>query len=418
MSLIEAIILGILQGLTEFLPVSSSAHLLILPWVMGWVEPPFVFDMALNIGTLAALFIYFRTDIAELIKGFLRLLMTRNIKTDTHARLSLYVLLGTIPAAVIGFLFEKKIETYFHSPYVIAFTLIFWGIMLWIIDKKSKRIKDLEDLTFFDAFFVGFAQVLALIPGTSRSGVTITSALFANFKKETAARFSFLLSIPITTGATLYKMKDLLNINIDSSVVINFSAGVIASGIVGYLCIAYLIKFLKTNSFAVFAIYRVVLGLFLALTIPNLLQGKIDLEGINTCFINENQEKVIREKTEKYIMVAKGDKIILEPKFTNLTSSKLEGLQLSLTIESKLAKQINISPKVEFEIPALDFFPKENCNCNKVSEISSMGKNYPFIVEVSDKAKAGSKIPLTFGITNINGKRLEFEQVLKVVDIH
>lgn len=418
MSLIEAIILGILQGLTEFLPVSSSAHLLILPWIMGWVEPPFVFDMALNIGTLAALFIYFRNDISELTKGFLRLLVTRNIKTDTQARLSLYVLLGTIPAAVIGFLFEKKIEAYFHSPYVIAFTLIFWGIMLWFVDKKSKRVKDLEDLTFFDAFFVGFAQVLALIPGTSRSGVTMTSALFANFKKETAARFSFLLSIPITTGATLYKMKDLLNINIDSNVIINFSAGVIASGIVGYLCIAYLIKFLKTNSFAVFAIYRVMLGVFLAFTIPNLLQGKIDLDGMNTCFINSNQEKVTREKTEKYIMVAKGDKVILEPKFTNLTSSKLEDLQLSLTVESTLAKQINISPKVEFEIDALDFFPKAACNCSKVSEISSMGKNYPFIVEISDKAKVGTKIRLTFGITNINGKRLEFEQVLKVVDVH
>lgn len=418
MGLIEAIILGVIQGLTEFLPVSSSAHLLILPWIMGWVEPPFVFDMALNIGTLVALFVYFKTDIVDLTKGFLRLLVTRNIKNDTHARISLYVLLGTLPAAIIGFLFERKIETYFHSPYVISFTLIFWGIMLWFVDKNGKKTKKLEDLTFLDAFFVGFAQVLALIPGTSRSGVTMTSALFVSFNKETAARFSFLLSIPITTGATLYKMKDLLNINIDSNVIINFSSGVIASGIVGYLCIAYLIKFLKHNSFAGFAVYRIMLGIFLAFTIPNLLQGKIELDSVNTCFINSNQEKVTRTKNEKYIMVVKGDKVILEPKFLNITSSKLEDLQLTLTIESKLAKQINITPKVEFEINANDFFPENSCNCSKISEISSMGKNYPFIVEISDTAKAGDKIPVNFAITNINGKRLEYNQILKVVNVN
>ncbi|MEK7433531.1 MAG: undecaprenyl-diphosphatase UppP [Cyanobacteriota bacterium] len=414
MGIIESIILGIIQGLTEFLPVSSSAHLLMFPWIMGWSQPPFVFDTSLNIGTLIALFIYFRKDISDLIKGFIRLCLIRDIKNDFEARLSLLVLLGTIPAGIIGLVFEKDIETYFYSPYVIVFTLIFWGILLWYADKKGKKNKSIMNLTFVDAFIIGIAQSFALIPGTSRSGVTMTTALFSQFNRESAAKFSFLLSIPITTAATLYKLKDLFRMNITSDLIINFSVGVISSGVIGYLCIAYLLKFLKHNSFAVFGIYRILAGLFLLLLLPTLLQGKIEMKELNTCFINYNQEKVSREKDDHYILVNKGDKVILEPQFENISSSKIDSLELSINIESSYAKQINITQKSELELQPYKIYPEKTMKCNSISEIESMGKSFPFIIEISDKVKSGVKIPITFTMTNLSGKRVDFTQNLKV----
>lgn len=262
MTLIESIVLGIVQGLTEFLPISSSAHLLMVPWLMGWEQPPFVFDTSLHIGTLIALLIYFREDIFKLTVSFFRVLKTRKI-SDLEEKLSIYILIGSIPAGLVGVLFEKVIEQKFHSPYIIASTLIFLGILLWIIDIFGKKNRNLNDLTFKDALFIGCAQALALIPGTSRSGITMTTALLSSFDRETAARFSFLLSIPITAAAALYKLKDLKEIYSIPHIMDNFIAGVLISGLVGFLCIKYLLKFLRTNSFAVFAIYRIIIGIFL-----------------------------------------------------------------------------------------------------------------------------------------------------------
>lgn len=270
MNLIEAIILGIVQGLTEFLPISSSAHLLIIPWIMGWQEPPFVFDTSLHIGTLVALLVYFRKDVLELLKSFFRILKTKNVKDDKEGKLALLLLVGTIPAGLIGFLFEKMIEEKLHSPYIIVTTLIVLGIFLWIVDVKSKKNRDLEDITLKDALFIGCAQALALIPGTSRSGITMTAALLANFNRETAARFSFLLSIPITAAAALFKLKDLFKIEMTSDLMDDFIAGILVSGLVGFLCIKYLLKYLRTNSFAVFAIYRIIVGIILLYMAPGL----------------------------------------------------------------------------------------------------------------------------------------------------
>ncbi|MFN8673871.1 MAG: undecaprenyl-diphosphatase UppP [Candidatus Sericytochromatia bacterium] len=414
MGLLESIILGIIQGLTEFLPVSSSAHLLVFPWLMGWQEPPFVFDTSLHIGTLVALFIYFRTDIKLLIRGFFKLFSKRDIKNDPESKLTLFVLLGSLPAGIIGLLFEKKIEAYLHSPYIIVFTLIIWGILLWYVDKTGKKEINLDKITISSVLFIGFAQALALIPGTSRSGVTMTAALFSKYNRETAAKFSFLLSIPITTGAALYKLKDLFEITLTTDIIINFLAGILSSGIIGYLCIAYLLKFLKNNSFSIFAVYRIIAGLILLVTLPSLLQGKIELKETVSCFISSNQEVVMREKNEKYIFVNKGDKVILEPNFENITSYDLKDLELAISIDSPYAKQININTKSEISIPSLKIYPEKNTKCKSITEIESMGKNFPFIIEIDNKVKSGTKITVNFILTNLSGKKISFPQTLKV----
>ncbi|MFN8577178.1 MAG: undecaprenyl-diphosphate phosphatase [Candidatus Sericytochromatia bacterium] len=406
MGLLEAIVLGIVQGLTEFLPVSSSGHLLMVPWIMGWSEPPFVFDTSLHIGTLVALFIYFKNDIYNLLKGFFKVLKTRDLNSDLDGKLSIYVLIGTIPAGLMGLLFEKKIESTLHSPYILVFTLIIWGILLWLVDRTAKKNKTLNDISLKNALFIGVSQALALIPGTSRSGVTMTAALFSNFNRETAARFSFLLSIPITTAAALYKLKDLFKMEITQNVIINFSCGVLVSGIVGYLCIAYLLKFLRTNSFAVFAIYRIFAGIVLAITLPSLLQTKLELSKVNACNINQS----IELKTDnEYIYVKKGDKISLQPVIENISDMDLKDLEISVSTENSLA---NIS-KAKIDNVSINSKSKLNDNdfiCDKLKE-----NNEILELDISNEAKIGSKIPVNITVKNkVTGKRADFLQKLRV----
>ncbi len=406
MGLLEAVILGMIQGLTEFLPVSSSAHLLMVPWIMGWAEPPFVFDTSLHIGTLIALFIYFRQDIANLVKGFLNIVKSRDINSDDNGRLSLYVLAGTIPAGVIGLLFEKKIETTLHSPYIIVFTLIIWGILLWFVDIKAKKKRNLKSLGIKDALFIGISQALALIPGTSRSGVTMTAALFSNFDRETSARFSFLLSIPITTAAALYKLKDLVKMEITQSVIINFSCGVVVSGVVGYICIAYLLKFLKSNSFAVFAIYRIISGIVLALTLPNLLQTKIVLDKVNVC----NTVQVTEARTEgEYIYIKQGESVKMQPVLENISDVDLKDLELEISSENSLAKIV--TNRVEdFSINAKSKNVDSNFICDNIDSTDKMLE-----LKVSDSVNKGTKIPVNIMVKNkITGKRVDFTQKFKV----
>jgi len=271
LNLLESIILAIVQGLTEFLPISSSAHLLMVPWLFGWQAPPFVFDTSLHLGTLVAILIYFRKDLINLFFSFFRVLKTRNLKNDQDGKLAVGIFIGTIPAGLVGLFFEDTIEAKFHSPYVIGVTLILLGIILWLVDKKSKKEKGLDKIGIKEAVLIGCAQALALIPGTSRSGITMTAALLGNFDRETSARFSFLLATPITLAAGLYKLKDLLEIPMTQDIIINFTVGFIVSAISGYLCIKYLIKFLQKNSFAIFAIYRIIIGLILLIFVAPLI---------------------------------------------------------------------------------------------------------------------------------------------------
>lgn len=401
MSLLESIVLGIVQGLTEFLPVSSSAHLLAVPWLMNWSEPPFVFDTSLHIGTLVALFIFFREDIFNLTKGFFKVLKTRDINSDFNGKLSAYVLLGSIPAGLMGLLFEKKIETVLHSPYIIVVTLITWGILLWTIDKLGKKEKVLTDITIKDALFIGLAQALALVPGTSRSGVTITAALFSKFDRETAARFSFLLSIPITTAAALYKLKDLFKMNITTEVLINFSCGVVVSGVVGYICIAYLLKFLKTKSYAVFAIYRIFAGILLAITIPQMLHTKIEIPKVAICNDGKATENLLSHDKKISIPLSKNLKIT--PIIENLSKDDLKDLYVTLETESKF-----VLPKnkiLKYNLASKSIYPSD-ISCNE---------SISFDLELVEGVSSGTKIPLTFTVINqSNGRRADFNQDFKV----
>lgn len=258
--IIEGIIYGIIQGLTEFIPISSTAHIRILPAILHWDDPGAAYTAVIQIGTLIATLVYFRNDIGELIKGFFGALKTRDFITDPYARLSMLIIIGTIPISIFGLTLKKYIEGDFRGLYVVAGSLIGLAVLLFIAEKMASKKKDLKDITVWDGIIIGFAQAVALIPGSSRSGVTITAGLFSGLKRETAARYSFLLSIPAVALSGFYELyserAELLNEN-----VIGLLLSTLVSGIVGYFAIAFLINFLKTRSNLIFIIYRIVLGI-------------------------------------------------------------------------------------------------------------------------------------------------------------
>jgi undecaprenyl-diphosphatase len=260
--IIEGIIYGIIQGLTEFIPISSTAHIRILPALLHWDDPGAAYTAVIQIGTLIATLVYFRNDIGELIKGFFGALKTRDFITDPFARLSMLIIVGTIPISIFGLTLKKYIEGDFRGLYVVAGSLIGLAILLFIAEKVASKKKDLKDITVWDGIIIGFAQAVALIPGSSRSGVTITAGLFSGLKRETAARYSFLLSIPAVALSGVYELyserAELLSEN-----VIGLVLSTLVSGIVGYFAIAFLINFLKTRSNLIFIIYRIVLGVII-----------------------------------------------------------------------------------------------------------------------------------------------------------
>lgn len=252
MTLLQAILLGIVQGLGEFLPISSSAHLVIVPWLFKFPDPGLTFDVALHLGTLIALLSYFYKDWLKLTAAFFRSLKKKRSEYSFEERLIWYLILGTIPGAVIGYLIEDYAETILRGPLLIAGMMAVMGIVLGLVDKFSKKIKPLEKVTLADSLIVGTSQALALIPGTSRSGVTITTGLLRKMDRATAARFSFLLSTPITFGAVVLKLKDMIHAHLD----LNTLAGVVVSAVVGYLAIKYMLIFLRKYSYSVYVIYR------------------------------------------------------------------------------------------------------------------------------------------------------------------
>ncbi len=259
MSLFEAIVLGIVQGLTEFLPVSSTAHLRIVPALLGWNDPGAAFTAVTQIGTLIAVFVYFRKDIGTLSAAFLRSVRAFQPFESQESRMAWWILFGTIPIGVFGLLFKDVIETDFRSLTVIALSLIVLALLLMIAEKAGKRRRALTEMNLLDTQIIGLAQALALIPGASRSGTTITAGLFLNLNREDAARFSFLLSIPAITLSGLYQLYQLR-----SMLAGEFGAAllvaVLVSGIVGYLSIGFLLRYLRTHSTWLFIIYRIILG--------------------------------------------------------------------------------------------------------------------------------------------------------------
>lgn len=257
MSVFEAIVLGLVQGLTEFLPVSSSAHLALAPWLLGWTDPGLAFDVALHLGTLVAVAWYFRNDWIELTQSAWRLVRTRRVETAADRRV-LLLIAATIPAGVGGVLLKDYAETVFRHPAVMASTLILLGAILWYVDRVAGQARQLEHLTARDAWLIGLAQVCALVPGVSRSGSTMTAGRALGLERGAAARFSFLMSLPIIGAAVALKLPEVIR---DSGAIGPLAAGIAAAAVSSWLAITVLLRFVSRHSFGVFAAYRIVLGL-------------------------------------------------------------------------------------------------------------------------------------------------------------
>lgn len=260
MDFLQIVVLAVVQGLTEFLPISSSGHLILVPLLTAWQDQGLAFDVAVHVGTLAAVVLYFRDDVGGMIVSWFTSLKTR--QCDNHAKLAWAVIFGTIPAGLCGLAFKDFIEENLRSPLVIAVTTIVFGLLLGLADWKGSRKREVKELSWKDVFFIGCAQALALIPGTSRSGITMTAALMIGFTREAAARYSFLLSIPLIFLAGGFLTLDL----VQSGEVVDWFAlilGVILSALSAYVCIHYFIKLLDKMGMLPYVIYRLVLGIFL-----------------------------------------------------------------------------------------------------------------------------------------------------------
>jgi len=254
---LHAIYLALLQGFTEFLPISSSAHLILLPRLLGWADQGLAFDVAVHVGTLIAVLVYFRVEVLRLLSAWLRSLGTR--QPDEDARLAWFVLLGTLPAAVLGLLLHELIETNLRSPLVIAVATIGFGVLLGVADWRGRQRRNEHSLYLVDVILIGLAQALALIPGTSRSGITMTAGLALGLTRSAAARFSFLLSIPLIIMAGGYETLNLLQ----QSTPVDWLAIVIGAGVSAlsaWLCIHFFLMLIERIGMWPFVIYRLLLG--------------------------------------------------------------------------------------------------------------------------------------------------------------
>ena len=248
--------LGLVQGLTEFLPVSSSAHLALTPWLFGWQDPGLAFDVALHLGTLSALLWFFRAEWKGLIVAALGIVKSRKVVGEEQRRVIL-LLIATVPGGIAGKLLDDYAESTFRSPALMATMLIIMGIVLWSVDRAAPADRPLEAMTFRQALAIGLAQVFALLPGVSRSGSTITAGRALRFDRKSAAVFSFLMSMPITAAAVIFKLPDALR---SSASIEALAVGVIAAGLSGWLAITVLLRYVSRHGYGVFAVYRVALG--------------------------------------------------------------------------------------------------------------------------------------------------------------
>jgi undecaprenyl-diphosphatase len=259
-SLFQAIVLGIAQGLTEFLPISSTAHLRVIPALAGWEDPGAAFTAVTQFGTMAAVVIYFWTDLARITTTWARSLRDRSLRRTLDARLGWYILLATVPIGIFGLAFKHQIETGARDLYLIGTTLIVLGLLLLLAEKVGGRTRQTEDITTRDGVVMGFAQALALIPGVSRSGSTITAGLFLGLDRPAAARFSFLLSIPAVVLSGALELGTILSGEDDRAGLGALAVATVLAFVSGYAAIAGLLRFLTTHSTVVFVVYRVVLG--------------------------------------------------------------------------------------------------------------------------------------------------------------
>ena len=285
MPIFQAIILGIVQGLTEFLPVSSSGHLIVLPWLLGWKDPGLTFDVALHAGTLIAVLLYFAPLWIRIFRaafggraivlsqaeqqravvaapGGAGITVAQASTDPRRERMLLWLLVGaTIPGAIAGALLEKQADTVFRKPVLIACTMIGVGLIMWLAEHAAMFRKSITDVGWAEAMTIGLAQACAIVPGVSRSGSTISAGLFCGMTREAAARFSFLLSTPIIAGAALLKAHHLLKEPLPHEMYAPFAVGFMVSAVVGYAAIAALMRYLRSHSLKVFVVYRAVFGI-------------------------------------------------------------------------------------------------------------------------------------------------------------
>lgn len=264
MPIIHAIVLGLVQGLSEFLPISSSGHLLLTPWLFGWndfsdVSVEKAFDVALHLGTLIAVIAYFRKDLVVYVREGLRMVVQKEKPRTTEGRLAWLLVVASIPAALFGAIAGNWIDEHLGKPVIIAASLIFFGLLLAWADRRLGKRK-FEEMNSRDAIVIGLAQVIALNPGTSRSGISISAARILGFDRDTAVRFSFLLSVPVTAGAVAVKLLELFKDGIPEGLVMPMIVGIVTAGISGWLAVAGLLKLIRSKSFDAFVIYRVIAG--------------------------------------------------------------------------------------------------------------------------------------------------------------
>ena len=262
--LVQAIVLGIVQGLTEFLPVSSSGHLIVVPALLNWDDPfieSLAFSVMLHIATLLALLLYFRNDWLRLIPAGLAAMRDRSLRDDPDRRLAWLLVVATIPAVIAGVALNDAIETVFRDARLVALTLVIGAAILFLADRLASQTRRVEDVTFPIAFGIGAAQALALVPGVSRSGISISAGLFAGLDRESAARFAFLMATPITAGAGLWELRKVLagEAGVDLPIV-PLLAGMLAALLAGLLAIAVLLRYLRSHGLGVFVVYRLVVA--------------------------------------------------------------------------------------------------------------------------------------------------------------
>jgi len=262
--LIQAIVLGVVQGLTEFLPVSSSGHLIIVPALLGWHDPfidSLAFSVMLHMATLLALLIYFRTDWLRLIPAGLATVRDRSFRDDPDRRLAWLLAASTVPAVIAGVLLNDAIETAFRDPQLVAIALVIGAAVLWLADRVGSKSKGVDGVTFPIAIGIGAAQALALVPGISRSGISISAGLFVGLDRAAAARFSFLMATPITAGAGIWELRKILSgeAGVDLPL-LPLAAGMVAALLAGIAAIAVTLRYLRTHSVTVFVLYRIALA--------------------------------------------------------------------------------------------------------------------------------------------------------------
>lgn len=281
MTLVQAIVLAVVQGVTEFLPISSTAHLILVPWLLGWQDPGLTYDIALHAGTLLAVLAYFARDWMNMIAAAFRRLahavsarpssgpvpsnppsLPRGVQLNFTLLLILVV--GSVPAGLAGYFLESYAESVFRSPWLVASALMGVAVLLWLADRRATLARGMESVSFKDALVIGLAQAVAIVPGTSRAGITIAAGLFRNLTRESAARFSFLLATPIIAGATLKTAFDLRHQGLPPGAsATHFAVGFAVSALVGYAAIAFLLRYLQVRTLKIFVAYRLVLGVII-----------------------------------------------------------------------------------------------------------------------------------------------------------